>query len=92
MRSRPASASDCAFAARSDAFVVSVSSTPSAGQLRDQVLEVAADERLAAGDADLARPDLQRTTRATRVISSKLSSSRRSRKRWSRPKTSFGMQ
>ena len=57
MRSSPASASDCAFAASSDAFVVSVSSTLELGELRDQALEVAADERLAARDPQLARAE-----------------------------------
>ena len=52
-RSRPASASACAFGGSSEPFVVSVRSTPSAGELLDQPLEVAPHERLAAGDADL---------------------------------------
>ena len=53
-RVRPASASACAFCGSSEPFVVSVRSTSSVGELLDQPLEVATDERLAAGDPDLA--------------------------------------
>ena len=44
---------------RSEAFVVSVSSASSVGEHRDQPLEVAADQRLAAGQPELvdAEPD-----------------------------------
>jgi hypothetical protein len=53
-RRRPASRSACAFCGRSDPFVVSVRSRPSiVAQLLDQPLEVATDERLAAGNPDL---------------------------------------
>ena len=53
MRRRPASASACAFCGSSEPLVVSVRSTSSCGELRDQALEVAAHERLAAGDPEL---------------------------------------
>ena len=61
------------------------------GQPADQNLEVAAEERLAPVIRSLCTPSATNTD-AARSISSKVSSSRRGRKRWSRPNTSFGMQ
>ena len=53
MRLRPAAASACAFAGSSEPFVVRVRSAPSGASMRDQPLEVAADERLAAREPEL---------------------------------------
>ena len=75
IRSSPASASACALRGSSDAFVVSVSSASSAREHRDQLLDVAPDERLAAGEPELLARRAPTAARATRVISSKSSSS-----------------
>ena len=81
MRSRPASLSACALRGSSDALVVSVRSTSELREHPDQLLEVAPDQRLAAGQAELRDARAATAARATRVISSKSSSSLRSRKR-----------
>ena len=64
-RDSPASASACAFWASSAAFVVSVTSrsSPSAARRRDQHLEVATEQRLAAGDAELLHAEVDEHAR-----------------------------
>ena len=85
-RSRPASASACAFCGSSAPFVVSASSMPSiACSIAIEVLDVASHERLAAGDPDALHAAAARIRATTRAISSKLRSSFRSRNWWSRP-------
>ena len=79
-RSGPAAASACAFAASSEAFVVSVSSAPSGASMRDQPVDVLAHERLAAGEPQFLHSERDGGAR-DRSISSNVSSSLRSRKR-----------
>ena len=81
MRLRPASLSACAFFGSSDPFVVSVRSTGSAASISIRRLDADAQQRLAAREPDLRDAHVYRCRSATRVISSNVSSSLRSRKR-----------
>ncbi len=91
-RSRPARASASAFCASSAPFVVSASSSSG--------IAASSSTRCSTLRRTSGSPPVMRTVRTpspaktptTRAISSRLSSSRRSRKACSRPKTSFGMQ
>ena len=90
-RCRPAAASACAFAASSEAFVVSVSSAPSGASIairRSTSLRTSGSPPVR---RNFSTPSAT-AARATRSISSNVSSSLRSRKRYSAPKTDFGMQ
>ena len=60
MRLRPASLSACAFFGSADALVVSVRSTGQRREHLDQVLDADAQQRLAAGEAELGDADLYR--------------------------------
>ena len=57
----------------------------------DQALEITSDERLAAGDPDLAYAALDEDPRDARDLLERQQLPP-ARNRWSRPKTSFGMQ
>ena len=65
MRDSPASASACAFCARSAAFVVSVTSrsSPSAASRATSSFEIATEERLAARDPKLVHAELDEHAR-----------------------------
>jgi hypothetical protein len=91
-RVSPASARICAFCARRAAFVVSVRSTSPSPARRSTSTSRSRRSKGSPPVSRSFRTPSPTKTRAVRSISSNVRSSRRGRKRYSRPKTSFGMQ
>ncbi len=93
-RLRPASASDCGSAREQQAVgrERDVLDPRQRSEHLDEPLEAATQQRLTAGEPDLSHALRRERSRRARAISSKLSSSLRSKKAWPGPKASRGMQ